>query len=48
MSTLIDKTVIASFIDGHTVIRMESDVKICFPIARTPDSQRELSHNPIT
>jgi len=36
MSTLIDKAVNISFIDGHIIIRMESDAEIRFPIARNP------------
>ena len=36
MSTLIDKAVTTSFIDGHIVIRMESHVNIRFPIAQNP------------
>ena len=36
MSTLIDKAASASFLDGHIVIHMESDVEVRFPVADNP------------
>jgi hypothetical protein len=36
MSTLIDKAVTASFMDGQILIRMESGLEIRFPVASNP------------
>jgi hypothetical protein len=36
MSTLIDRAVIASVIDGNVILRMESGAEIGFPIAGNP------------
>jgi len=36
MSTLIDRAISASFVDGFIVIRMENDTEIRFPVSGNP------------
>lgn len=36
MSTLVDTVKSAIYRDGHIIVTMDSEVEVCFPVARNP------------